>query len=256
MAYTDRSPIIMQGKVFIEERQFNGPILTAREWIGNSDNFMLSFKQKREVIEDNFSGRGLTLAAPVVTTGVEVSFNMIDLHTRNLARASWGTTTGLQDAQTGVSETHLVSKGSYIQLANPSVSNVTVSGLTVDTDYVVDRSGLGGLIHILDTSPTAPDIDAAPLEVTVTYDCAANNGRVEGMVTLQKFYRLTMNGINVAQGGQAHILTVHQFQMDAWKKADFIDKKQMKLETGGEILLDQSIPDDGVLSQVFSLVKA
>ena len=59
----------------------------------------------------------------------------------------------------------------------------------------------------------------------------------------------------VAQGNQPHILRIHQIQLDAWKKADFIDKKQMKLESGGEILIDASISDDGALSQVFSLRK-
>ncbi len=251
MAYTDRSPIIMQGKVLIEERQFNGPILTPKEWIGNCDNFVFSFKQKRESIKDNFTGKGLTLAAPVVETEAEAMFNMLDLSSSNFARASWGTSTGPQDAATAVSEDHLVVRGSYIQLANPSASNISIGGLTVDADYVVERSGLGGLIRILDDAPAVP----AEATVTVTYDHAANNGRIEGMVTSQKFYRLTVNGINVAQGGQPQILTIHQLMLDAWKKADWVDKKQMKLETGGEILIDALIPDDGELSQIFSLVR-
>jgi hypothetical protein len=253
MAYTDRSPIIMQGKVLIAERQFNGPETTGREWIGNSDNFKLSFKQKRESVKDNYTGRGLTIVAPVVETDIEVSFNMMDLSVKNLARASWGSVAAGEVAATGATYAATAYNDAYIQLPRTSVSNVTISGLVLNTDYVVENGGLGGLIHILPTSTAVPG--PAGVAVTVTYDYAANNGRVEGFTTSQKFYKLILNGINVAQGNQPHILTVHQFQMDAWKMADFIDKKQMKLETGGEILIDTTIPDDGVLSQVFSLVK-
>jgi hypothetical protein len=242
----------MQGKVLIAERQFNGPLLTSPEWLGNSDNFTLSFKQKREPIKDNFTGKGLTIAAPVVETEVEVMFNMLDLSVSNLARSSFGSTDGPEAAATGVSETYLAKRGSYIQLARPVVSNVAVSGLAVDTDYVVERSGLGGLIRFLDDAPALADTDAS---VTVTYDYAANNGKVEAFTQAQRFYTLWMNGLNVAQNSQPHIIQVHQIQLDAWKKADFIDKKQMKLESGGEILIDSSIVDDGELSQVFWIRK-
>lgn len=253
MAYTDRSPIIMQGKVLIAERQFNGPLITGYEWIGNSDNFVMSFKQKRESIKDNFTGKGLTLAAPVVETEIEVMFNMMELSVANLARASWGTVDAGDAAATGATFATTGYNGGYIQLPHPSVSNVTIGGLVAGTDFVVERGGLGGLIQILPTSTAI--VAGTPEAITVTYDHAANNGRVEAFTTSQKFYSMILNGVNVAQGSQPHILKVHQFQLDAWKKADFIDKKQMKLETGGEILIDTTIADDGVLSQVFSIVK-
>lgn len=253
MAYTDRSPIIMQGKVLIAERQFNGPLTSGYEWIGNSDNFVLSFKPKRERIVGSFSEGGLTIAAPVVETEIEVMFNMMDLSVKNLARASWGTVTAGEIAGTAATYAATAYNDGYIQLPRTQVSNVSISGLTVDVDYVVDRNGSGGLIHILPTSSVVAE--GSPVDVTVTYDYAANNGTVEAFTTSQKFYSLIMNGFNVAQASQPHILTVHQFQMDPWKKADFIDKKQMRLETGGEILLDSSIPDTGELSQVFSIVK-
>jgi hypothetical protein len=172
---------------------------------------------------------------------------------KNLERASWGKVVAAEPLGAGASFAATAYNDSYIQLPRPSVSNVSISGLTAGIDYIVENSGIGGLIHILPTSTAV--VVGTPLAVTVTYDYAANNGRVEAFTSLQKFYSLILNGINVAQGGQPHILTVRQFQMDAWKKADFIDKKQMKLETGGEILIDTTIPDDGALSQVFSLVK-
>jgi hypothetical protein len=132
------------------------------------------------------------------------------------------------------------------------VSNVVIGGAVLDTDYVID-SASGGLIRVLPGSTAAPA--GTPLETTVAYDYLSNNGQVEGFVTAQKFYTIVVNGINVAQSNQPHILRIHQIQLDAFKKADFIDKRQMKLETGGEILVDGSISDDGELSQVFYLRK-
>ena len=113
MAYTDRSPIIMQGKILIAERQFNGPLLTSPEWIGNSDNFVLSFKQKRESIKSNFSDGGLTIAAPVVETEIEVMFNMMDVSVSNFARSSFGSTDGAEAAASGASETYLAKQGFF-----------------------------------------------------------------------------------------------------------------------------------------------
>lgn len=253
MAFTNRSPIIMQGKVFIQERQFNGPPLTGLEWVGNADNASLSFKQKRERIVDNFTGRGLTIAAPVVETEIEFMLSMLEISQQSFARGSLGRWGGVEAAGTA-SEAVVMYNDSYIQLAKTGVSGVSIAGATLGTDYVIEAGGNGGLLRVLPGSAIAPA--GTPHPTTVSYSYAANNGQVEGFVTGQKFYTVVVNGINVAQGGQPHVLRIHQIQLDALKKADFIDKKQMKLESGGEMLIDSSIDDNGDDSQVFWLRKA
>jgi hypothetical protein len=253
MAFADRSPIIMQGKVFIQERDFNGAATSGLEWVGNAENASLSFKQKRETIKDNFTGKGLTLASPVVETDLEFMLSMIDITMNNFARASWGTWTGVETSGAVSGESIVMYNDRYVQLAKTGVSNVVVAGAVLDTDYTVD-SASGGRLKVLSTSPAAPD--GTPLTTTVAYDYLANNGQVEAFVTAQKFYSIVVDGINVAQGNQPYILRIHQIQLDAFKKADFIDKKTLKLESGGEILIDSTIPDDGDLSQVFFLRKA
>jgi hypothetical protein len=250
MAYTDLSPIIMQGKVFVEERQFNGPAITGLEYLGNCENAKVSFKQKRERIVDNFSGRGLTVAAPVVETEVEMMLTMLDIGSDNFARTTWGSYGGAEEAGSVTAESIVMYNNRYVQLAKTGVSNVVVSGATLDTDYVVDSASHGRL-RVLADSTAAPD--GTPLETTVAYDYVANNGIVQAYVTSQKFYSIVIDGINVAQGNQPFILRIHQIQLDAAKALDFIDKKQMKLESGGEILIDSSIADDGALSQIFTL---
>jgi hypothetical protein len=240
----------MQGKVFVEERQFNGPAITGLEYLGNCENAKVSFKQKRERIVDNFSGRGLTVAAPVVETEVEMMLTMLDIGSDNFARTTWGSYGGAEEAGSVTAESIVMYNNRYVQLAKTGVSNVVVSGATLDTDYVVDSASHGRL-RVLADSTAAPD--GTPLETTVAYDYVANNGIVQAYVTSQKFYSIVIDGINVAQGNQPFILRIHQIQLDAAKALDFIDKKQMKLESGGEILIDSSIADDGALSQIFTL---
>lgn len=250
MAFTDRAPIIMQGKVFIQERDFNGAATTGLEYLGNTESAELSFKQKREPIIDNFTGKGLPIASPVVETSLEFMLTMLDISSGNFARASWGTWGGAEASGSVASESVVLYNDAYVQLAKTGVSNVVVAGAVLDTDYTVDSASAGRL-KVLSTSPAAPE--GTPLTTTVAYDYAANNGQVEGFVTSQKFYTVVVDGINVAQGNQPYILKIHQIQLDAFKKANFIDKKQMKLESGGEILIDGTIADDGELSQVFYL---
>jgi surface antigen len=250
MAYTDLSPIIMQGKVFVQERQFNAAATSGLEYLGNCENAKLSFKQKRERIVDNFSGRGLTVASPVVETEVEMMLTMLDIGSANFARTTWGTHDGAEEAGSVAAESIVMYNDRYVQLAKTGVSNVVVAGAVLDTDYTVD-SAPHGRLKVLAGSTAAPD--GTPFETTVAYDYAANNGIVQAYVTSQKFYTIVIDGVNVAQGNQPFILTIHQIQLDAAKALDFIDKKQMKLESGGEILIDSSIADDGELSQIFTL---
>ncbi len=252
MAYTDRSPIILQGKVFIAERQFNGPLISGWEWLGNTENAALSFKQKRETIKDNFTGKGLTIAAPVVETDLEFMLSMLDISSTNFARGSWGTWSGTEIAGSVSGEAITLYNNSYVHLKKTGVSNVVIAGATLTTDYTIGtQDAAAGRLFVVAGSSAAPD--GTPFTTTVSYDYAANNGQVEGFTTGQKFYSCIVDGKNVAQDLQPFKLHVYQFQMDAFKKADFVDKKTLKLESGGEILIDGTVEDDGEFSQVFSL---
>ena len=253
MAFADRSPIIMQGKIFVQERDFNGAPLTGLDWVGNSDNAVLSFKQKRESVKDSYTGRGLTIVAPTVETEIEFMMSALDGRMTNYAMGFCGLWGGAEDAGSVSGESIVMYNGKYVQLAKTGVSNVTVSGAVLNTDYVVDNAP-GGLLRVLSSSTTIPE--GTPLTATASYDYAANNGQVEGFVKSQKFYTIVVNGINVAQGNQPMVLRIHQVQLDATKKTDFIDKKVQKFEMGGELLLDTSIdPGDEEFSQMFTLRK-
>ncbi len=252
MAYTDRSPIIMQGKIFIAERQFNGPLISGWQWLGNADNAKLSFKQKRETIKDNFTGRGLTIAAPVVETDLEFAASIIDISSPNFARSSWGTWGGAEDAGAVSGEAITLYNNSYAHLKKTGVSDLVVAGASLTTDYTTSTEDLAaGRLFVVPGA--AAVIEGTPLETTVSYNYAANNGQVEGFTTAQKFFSIIVDGKNVSQNLQPFKLWIYQIQLDAFKAMDFIDKKQIKLDTGGEILLDDTISDDGEFSQVYSL---
>jgi hypothetical protein len=255
MAFTDRSPIVLQGKVFIQERTYNGAVLGPLKWVGNAENCILSVKQKEEDIKDNFTGKGLTIAKPVVETDAELKIQVLDMSMQNWADATWGSWGGALEADSVAGESVILEAGCYVQLAHPGVSNVVIAGAVEDTDYSIE-SAASGLIRVLDDSPAAPA--GTPLTTTVAYDYAAYNGRVDSFVLGQKFYKVVINGKNLAQGNQPCILTINQVQLGMSSKFDFISKKKMEFELMGSVLYDGYLPDAqeaGDLSNLFSIVK-
>jgi hypothetical protein len=256
MAFADASYLLNQGRVFIQERVFNGAMTTGLRWIGDADMVELTVSQKTDKIKDSFTGKGLTVANPVTETDCMLKINALDMQLKNWADATWGDNSGAIAAATGASETVVLYNGAYVKLSRPGVSNVVVSGAVLGTDYVVD-SAQHGMLRVLSTSTTIPA--GTPLTTTVTYDYAAYNGKVEAFVLGQKFYSLVVLGINTAQGNQPSILTVQQIQLEMAKKFDFIAKKHMTFELTGELLYDGLLPlaaSPGDLSNFFSFVKA
>jgi hypothetical protein len=255
MAFTDRSPIVLQGKVFLQERTYNGANLGPLKWVGNAENVVLSVKQKEEEIEDNFTGKGMLIAAPVVSTTAELKIQVLDMNMENWASATWGSWSGAADAGTVTGEACILEAGAYVQLAHPGVSSVVISGASEGTDYEIE-SAAAGLIRVLDDSPAAPA--GTPLTTTVDYSYDAYNGSVDSFVLGQKFYRVVVSGKNVAQAMQPLILTVNQVQLGMSSKFDFISKKRMEFELMGKVLYDGLLPDAseaGDVSNLFRIVK-
>jgi hypothetical protein len=256
MAFTDRSPIVLQGKVFLQERTYNGAVLGPLKWVGNAENCSLLVKQKEEEIEDNFTGKGMLIAAPVVSTAADLKIQVLDMQMQNWADATWGSWTGVETTDTVASEAVILEAGCYVQLAHPGISSLSISGAVLDTDYVVE-SAASGLIRVLDDSPAAPA--GTPLTTTAGYTYAEYNGRVDAFVLGQKFYTVVINGKNVAQANQPCILRVNQVQLGMSSKFDFISKKRMEFELMGKVLYDGYLADAseaGDLSNLFSIVKA
>jgi hypothetical protein len=255
MAFTDSSPIVLQGKVFLQERTYNGAVLGPLKWVGNAENCTLAVKQKEEEIEDNFTGKGMLIAAPVVSTSAELKIQVLDMKMQNWADATWGSWTGAADAGSATGEAVILEAGGYVVLAHPGVSNVAIAGAVEDTDYVIE-SAASGMIRVLDDSPAAPA--GTPLTTTAAYDYAAYNGRVDAFVLGQKFYTVVIVGKNVAQANQPCVLRVNQVQLGMSSKFDFISKKRMEFELMGKVLYDGLLADAaeaGDLSNLFSITK-
>ncbi len=256
MAFNNTGYLLNQGRVFIQERQFNGPPVGGLVWVGDADNVALSMSQKTDDIVDNFTGSGMIVAAPVTETTGDLTISVLDMRMKNWAMATWGTDSGAQIAGTVSGESIVMFNGQYVKLAHMGVSNVAVAGATLNTDYVMDTAA-HGMLRVLDTSPAVPE--GAPLTTTVSYDYAANNGKVEAFVLGQKYYTVVVAGINTAQGNQPTVLTIKQIQLSVSKKFDMISKKHMAFELMGKVMYDQSLPlatVAGDLSNLFSWEKA
>ncbi len=256
MAFADSSYILNQGRVFVQERDFNGAAVGGLRWMGDADNVELTVSQKTDKIKDSFTGKGLTVANPVTETDVMLKISALDQQMENWAMATWGDNTGAIVAGSVTDEDIVMYNGAYVKLANIGISNLNISGAVLDTDYVLDTAQ-HGMIRVLPGSTAAPE--GTPFSTTASYDYAANNGKIEAFVLPQKFYTIVVAGINVAQGNQPTVLKVHQVQLEMAKKMDFIGKKRMVLELQGELLLDGSLPlamEAGDLSQFFTWEKA
>jgi hypothetical protein len=256
MAFAQSSYILSQARVFIVERAFNGPDIGALDWVGDADNVDLTVSQKTDKIKESYTGKGLTAANPVTETDCMLKINVLDMKLQNWAMATWGDDSGAKAGGSVTGESIVLFNGKYVKLANIGVSNVVVAGAVLNTDYVLDTAA-HGMLRVLPGSSAAPV--GIPFTIMVAYDYAANNGKVEAFVLGQKFYRIVVAGLNTAQGNQPTILEVRQVQLEMAKKFDFIGKKHMAFELGGELLIDGSRPlatEVGDLSQFFSFEKA
>lgn len=255
MAFNDSSYGLFQGQVFIAERGLNGAQIEGFRFIGDVDKFIIDPKQKFEDIKESQTGLGLTAAHIITETDVGVTLNTLDMRMSNWVRATWGSTQGKVAAATGVTESVVLYNDCLTALRHPGVSGVNVPGAVVGTDYTVDA--VNGSITVL---PGSTVIAAgSPLTVTVTYDHAAYNGKVEAFTTGQRYYTLRVQGRNTAQGNQPVIVTCHQAALDMASAFNLIEKKHMALELKGMLLQDTTKPlptAPGDLSQFFSVVKA
>lgn len=256
MAYTDSSYALIQGRVFLAERALNGALTTGLDWIGDADSVQLTVSQKTQQIKDQFSGRGMLTANPVIETMVSVKINALDSRLANWAAATWGDNSGARSSGSVAGEALTLYNGRYAKLARMGVSGVVVAGAVLGTDYVVD-SAAHGLLRVLSTSVTIPA--GTPLTTTVAYNYAASTGKVEAFVLGQKYYTVVIAGLNVAQGAQPTVMTIRQVSLQMTPKIDALGKKTSDLEMSGELLIDQTIPTPAVagdLSQLFVFEKA
>jgi len=251
-AFNASGYVLNQGRVFIQERQFNGPATGPLKWVGDADSVSLTMSQKKDEIMDSFTGSGMIVAAPVTETTGELSINVLDMKLQNWAIATWGDDSGPNAGGTVSGEAITMFNGEYVKLANMGVSSVVVSGATLGTDYVMDTAA-HGMLRVLPGSSAAPD--GSPFTTTVSYTYAANNGKVEAFVLGQKYYTVVVAGRNAAQGNQPTVLTVKQIQLGVAKKFNFIEKKHMVFELSGSLMYDASLPLASVagdLSNLFS----
>lgn len=255
MPFTDRSYGLFQGQLFIAERDLNGDQTSGFDFVGDVDMFTIDPKQKFEDIQESQTGLGLTAAHIVTETELGVKFRALDTRMANWAIATWGEHGGSVSAGSVAGESIVLYNGRMTPLAHPGVSNVVVSGAVLDTDYTIDA--VNGTLTVPTSSVTIPD--GTPLETTVNYDYAAYNGKVEAFTVGQKYYKLRLNGRNVAQGNQPVILNCHQWAPDIAAALSMIDKKRFQFELNGMLLQDTSIAlptESGDLSQFFSLLRA
>lgn len=255
MAFNDSSYGVFQGKLFLAPRVMNGPLLGGYKDVGDADTFEIDVKQKFEDIQESRSGMGLTAAHAVNETSISAKMRLLDIKIDNWARSLWGTKSGVVDAGTVSGESITLYADSMAPLAHPGVSGVTVAGLVLGTDYVVDAAN--GAIIVLPTSSAVTE--GSPVTTTVSYSYGAYTGKVEAFTTGQPVFSVMLQGINTANSNQPVITHCYQWAPDMSKTLKMIDKKHVEFDLDGMLLLDATRPaptPDAPFSQFFNVTKA
>lgn len=237
MAFNDVSRILLQGVLSIAKRDFNGARTTGYRDLGQVDMFTIDPKPKFEDIMDSRTSPAGTIDHVLTEVDFGAKISMLDGTLANWALANYGTWSGAVAAGTAFTETLVLYNGTKAHLSHPGVSNVTVAGAVLGTDYTLNAAS--GTLNVLASSTTIPV--GTPLTAVVTYDFAAYNGVVEAFTVPMQYWSLHLEGINVSQGGQPVIVDVWQWAPDPVKTISLIAKKHLTQELDGKMLMDALI---------------
>jgi len=234
-----------QGRVWIAPVT-DGVITGGYTEVGDAD--LLEITPSQEFLDIQESQSGNRQRVKHLEIGSNFSFNMQikEITSENLQKAFYGT---LTENVAAVSHTESVTgyNGAMTPLTYPNVSNVSVSvqggggPLVLDTDYSLDTKN--GHIVIL-TGHTHVDLSGnGPWTLDVTYDYAAND-LIKFAKSDLAHYAIRFEGKNVAEGGRAEIVTIHNVALNMSTTLSLIDTTENTLTVGGEALPDAN--DDTV----------
>ncbi len=247
MAYiaTEQS-YIGKGSVFIGLHDGSDAL---RE-IGNVSALTISASEEEKALKDFTSAGGGNANSVRRVDKVEVAMTLHDLSAKNLALASFGTTSAVT-AATVTDESHANARaGGLIRTAFPidtAIAPVVKVGATThvaDVDYKITPAGpivlAGGAINDNDTVLVSYTKDAASV--------------VQALINPAQNYRISFVGLNEAQSGKPVIVDMHKVKLGALASLPLIGDDFAGLEIKGEALSDSAITGAG-LSKFYAVTQ-
>ncbi len=246
-ALTDLTYFIGQGKVDFATRVTAGAINSGFKSFGDVQLLDIDqSKQKIVEVEENQTGFGGTALYSPVAAPIGVKLQLTQWSMANIAFAAYGQNSGASIGGTVTAEAVTAYNNSTFYLKNIGVSAVAVKSgattLVLNTDYTLDAAF--GAITILPGSTIVPAGPGVPLTVDYTY--AANNGRVDALMTQTPELCIKYRCLNVANpaGGSFGALrvTLNRVRLNLSKAMSMLAKKEGIIEVDGAILFDSTAP--------------
>lgn len=234
-----------QGRVWIAPVT-NGAVSGGFVEVGDADLLEITPSQEFLDIHESQSGNRQRVKHLEISSNFSFNMQIKEITSENLQRAFYGTLTE-NVAAVSFADAFTAYESSMSPLRHPNVSNLTLAvvggtgNLVLGTDYSVDL--VNGHISILPGHTHADLAAGSSWAVTATYDYAAND-KIQFAKQDLANYCIRFEGKNVAEGGRAEIVTIHNVALNMSTTLSLIDTAENTLTVSGEALPDAN--DDTV----------
>lgn len=224
------------GSVFYAEIDASG---NKGSWVnfGNSTKFEIKENTKLEERKgrgcDNY---GAALDSVVVREASDINISLDEFNRKNLATAFLGESSAVVLAGgTVTDEAHTVTDAEgFAKVAHGNISNVTITGSVLDTDYAV-KDAANGLISFIEGGNITDGSS-----VLVSYDyAAATYDTVTSGVNPNKRIALMLIGKNMADN-KGLTAVVHETTISPTSSVDFLSDTFSTIDLSGKVILSES----------------
>lgn len=242
-----------RGRLFMATRDGsgqNGPL----EFLGDVSDFSVGGGQEFLDFNESISGFDTRVLHLATGTNNTYSMTMRAFTAKNMARVMQGTVmNGAGTAGTVTGELHQAYNNSTFPLRYTNVSTVVVSAggttLVAGTDYTVNP--IAGSVTILPGSTAIAG--TGPTQVSVSYAYAAGAGgtiqALKGGIQEYVLYAELTSRTN----GRAYTFLAPRVTVDLASDIVLLGGDVGSLETGGAILPATEIPENGPVSQYYTI---
>jgi len=222
----------LQGKVYYAERDAVTGVPGPRRYLGNARS--CSIETETNIIEHLESTSGLRIMDNRYQFGLKVNCTLEfdEYDKRNLALAIKGTFLDIAagSVSTGESLPAGITPGTYYRTRFGNITNLNITGLTQDTNYVLEDAKTGRIRFLTAVSGTP----------AVTYSYAAQTRIPALNDNAPPELWLEIDGINVAAQSKRVNVTIYRFAFNAAESLMLLNDDPTMFSLKGAVLRDEN----------------
>lgn len=235
-----------QGKVYLASRTAAG-VIGAQRWVGDVSALSVKFSVEDFTHKESYSGQRLEVRKIITSREGELSATFHEFSRENLALVLLGADSRIQAGSvTAEALPAEIKAGDRIALAHANVSNVVISTLTENTDFVVDS--IFGAIEFLKPQ--------TGFNQTVAYSYGAVDN-VAMMTENATDLFLRFEGLNLAEEAEWNLVELYKVNFNSTEALDLINNEDALggLSVTAKVLADTSKTNDKTLGRFGRVVK-